>query len=466
MIRSHLTIPQYLRSDLAAGLLGVQDSIWTPAALGSALVFEALAENATLSGSNITSLANPRGTAGAMTPASGSTYCTLDSSVLQGGKSAIRTSSTASDMRVLTGGPTGSGAFSIYALTQILAQNSGSQNDSNFFTLGNPGNDATHAPYGLGCTVVSNGAWLRAGGFQNTTLVGNTGRPLMAFNANLRLLELVSTGSLVTVSADGGKLASLATAVALDNSGRLGFSGPYPIASYGPPDSRTYGLWVFNRALTATERAQLLAYAARFFTYTPARFVDVIGDSRTQGHIAAANTTSYLEQMVSQYAGLGTPEVVYGKNDGITSETTAQIRARAEAAGFFDYFAPATFRRQRMIIRGLTNDPGAGLTPAQSYANLAAISALAQSYGIKTVISTEHCTTTSNGTDRTNVATFNALVLANSGGADAVADIRSVIPNYATTNPTTTELPDGVHQSNAILAAEATIYRSVVDSLA
>ncbi len=446
-------------------------ALWTPADLGSVLIYEALAENATLSGSNITALANPHGTAGAMV--TGATSCTRDASVLLNGNAAIATSSTSSDLHVATGGPTGNGAFAVYALMQITAQKSaGGDQDSNVITLGNPGNDGTHKQYGIGVNVAANGPYMRVGGFGNTALVGATNNLPMVWDGKLRLFELNSSGSLVTFSADGGLLASLATAVTLDTSGAIGFRGAYPLPAYGPPPALVYGMWVCSRALTSTERANLLAYASRKFAYTPARFFSTTGDSKTAGHITgfnpndssnAINTTSYGELMVSQYASAGS--TIYYKNDGITSQTTAQIRARVETAGFFNSFAPSAFRRQYMVIRGYTNDPGAGLTPAQSYANIAAISVLAQSYGIKTIVSTEYGTTAYNQGNRDNLATFNGLVIANSCGANAIGDIRGNVSGGTTANPTTVQLPDGTHPSDATNALDAAVYVAAANSI-
>jgi hypothetical protein len=437
---------------------------WTPAKLGSAFVAELLAAGATLSGSNITALANPLGTAGALV--SGATSCTLDSSALIGGKGAISTSSTSSDLHVLTGGPMGNNPFAIYVLAQPISQGGAGQQNTNFFTLGNPGNDGTHKPYGIGVLAASNGAYMRVGGFGSTGIDGNSTLPLMAFDAKIRLFELVSTGSLVSFSGDGGLLASLATAVTLDSSGRIGFSGPYPAANYGPSPTRIYGAWVFNRVLTSAERALFLAYAARKFAYTPALFISTLGDSRTLGSIGGANTTSYGAQMVAQYAALGTPVTAYFKNDGVSSQTTAQIAARV-TSGFYNYFAPRGFRRQCVILRGRTNDPGAGITSAQGYANLAGASALLRAQGIQTIISTEHSCTAYVQSDRDVVAAYNALALAGvaSGDFDGVADIRALIPNYATVSPSTFYLPDGTHQSDALLASEATVDRAAIAAL-
>lgn len=462
MIRPHLAIPQYAERNPIGLLVSASAPAWTPAATG-ALVAELLAANATVSGSNIISLANPNGTTGALT-SPGSAYCTLDSSVLLGGKSAIRTSSTSSDLRVLTGGPTGSQAFSVYTLAQVVSQPGAGQQNSDFFLLSDPGNDATHKPYGIGVLAASNGAYMRVGGYGSSVIDGNATLPLMGYDGKIRLFELVSTGSLVSFGGDGGLFASLATAVTLDTSGRIGFSGPYPAANYGPPDTRIYGAWVFNRVLTVAERAAFLAYVARKFTYTPATFIDVLGDSRTAGHIVSVNTTSYGELMVSQAASAGT--TIYVKNDGITSQTTAQIAARV-TGGFFNYFAPRGFRRQCVIFRGRTNDPGAGITSAQGYANFAAASALLRAQGIQTIISTEHNCASYGVPERSVVDAFNQLCLSGvtSGDFDGVADIRSLIPNYATVSPSTIYLPDGVHQSDALLAAEAALYRAAIAAL-
>ena len=75
------------------------------------------------------------------------------------------------------------------------------------------------------------------------------------------------------------------------------------------------------------------------FSFTPKRFIQTIGDSITTGHVGTANTTSYIELMVAQYAALPIPEKVYYNNTGVSSETTTQILARVTPT-YMKFFAP------------------------------------------------------------------------------------------------------------------------------
>lgn len=435
---------------------------WTPSKLGSSARFIARADHATLSGSNITSLANAGGTAGAMT-SPGSAYCTLDSTVLQGGKGAIRTSAYTSDLRVLTGGPTGTTPLHLVALVQRISQPGAGQNNSDFMISGDPGNDASHKNFGVGVVAASNGAWDLVGGFGNASQGGNASTfPNGAFDTSVHLFEGIATGSQILLNRDGGKTIFFAGGATTLSSGRMGFSGIYPLTQYGPPDTRVFWAGWFDRVLTTAERVLLLKYLAAEFSFRPQRFFSATGDSITAGHIGGVNTTSFLELLQGQYAALGTPEKITIFNQGISSQTTTQIAARSPSS-FADAYAPlgANFRDQWLVINGGKNDNQATETPAQCYANLAAISVAAQAIGVKTVMTTAFYGTPVAMTPANYawVDGVNALVRANSCGADKVADYYTD-PNLA--SPTTTYFPDNVHPNDAALGFMATILRGVI----
>jgi hypothetical protein len=435
---------------------------WTPAKLGSAARFIARADHATVSGSNITSLANAGGSAGAMT-SPGSNYCTLDATVLQGGQSAIRTSAYTSDLRVLTGGPTGTTPLHMVALAQRISQPGAGQNNSDFMISGDPGNDGSHKNFGVGVVAASNGAWDLVGGFQNSSQAGNAATfPNGAFDTAVHLFEGIADGTQILLNRDGGKTVFFAGGSTTLSSGRMGFSGIYPLSIYGPPDTRIFWAGWFDRVLTTPERVSLLKYLAHEFAFRPQRFIAATGDSITAGHVVTANTSSFLEQLKSQYAALSTPETICIFNQGISSQTSAQISARSPST-FADAFSPlgANFRDQWLVINGGKNDNQATETPAQCYANLAAISVAAQALGVRTVMTTAFYGTPVAMTPSNYawVDAVNALIRANSCGADFVGDYY-LDPILA--SPQVAHFPDNVHPDNVALAAMATILRGII----
>jgi lysophospholipase L1-like esterase len=405
-----------------------------------------IASRTTRSGANILTLANDGGTAGPM--AKGTVACTVDETVPSGAYGAICTSSTSSVLRVASGGPTGTGGFHLVALAQMITQPGAGQNDGLFMYAGAPGNDASHKGSGIGCVAASNGAWLRNGGFGNTVAQGAT-LSRAVYDSGLHLYESISDGTQLIMNRDGGRLGFFTGGTDLLASGEMGFQPAYPLPSYGAPYTRIYWAGWFDRVLTDPERSLLLKYAKSEFAVSPRRYIQVTGDSITQGHISGVNTTSYVEQMVSQYAGAG--ETIYYNNQGITSQTTTQILARVDAT-YMKSFAPAGYREQWHLIAGRTNDI-ATLTPAQSYANLAAIVAITKAAGVKSAVLTCIPAVSMTSQNIIDLATFNGLVLANSAGADKVIDLTGIMPIPATT----AYLPDNVHPSNAVLVAIAAI---------
>lgn len=397
-------------------------------------------DRVTLDGSSILSLANDGGTAGAMTSDAGK-YCVLDTSAPQNGYGAIRTSSKNSDLSVATGGPSGSGAWHMFALAYPIT----------------PANPAGVATFMLSGTpgAATNGIGSSSDGHQCWT--GNKSPSLVTpYDQALHLYEFSSNGgTLLTAHLDGGFVASVAGASAL-SSGAMGFRGWYPLPdTHGPPDTRIYWAAWFDRELTGAERHRVYRYIGKEYAYRPRRFISATGDSITAGH-NATSATSFLEILQAQYAAAG--EDIYILNAGISSQTTAEIAARSPST-FADYYAQDDFREEWLIIGGGTND--SGVTPEQAYANLASISAAAQALGVHSAIGTllyrdaSQMTPTMYAWDDA----LNALIRANACGADKVIDYQ-VDPLLAT--PTIAHFPDTVHPDDTALAAMATVQRSVI----
>jgi hypothetical protein len=410
----------------------------------------------TLSGSNILTLSNDLGgIAGPMSSSPGA-YCTFDTSIPLGKYGAIRTVSTSSDLKVLYGGPTGTNPFHLICLAKPISQTGAAQGGSGKFMLsGDPGNDANHKNSGIGNVSVLNGVWTEIGGYQNPIAAGGN-LPRAIFDTNTHIFEAVNDGSQLIMKQDGGRLGLVSGGSTL-SSGQMGFHGAYPLPLYGPPDTMIYWAGWFDRVLTDTEMALLCNYINTEFTFIPKRYIQVIGDSITAGHISGANTTSYIEQMVLQYAALPIPEKIYYNNTGISSQTTTQILARVTPTYMLD-FSPPLFREQWFVIGGRTNDV---ISPAASYANLASINTIAHTAGIKTCIITVIPGASMNAQQIADYNAFNGLVLANSAGFDKVANLSPIFPTVPTT---TFYLPDNIHPTNAVISSMATIIRQAIDS--
>lgn len=394
-----------------------------------------------LDGSSILSLANDGGTADAMTSDAGE-YCLLDTSTPQNGYSAIRTSSKDCDLSVPTGGPSGSGAWHMFALARPI-------------TAGNPAGCATFMLSGTP-GAATNGIGSTSDGYD--WWAGNDSPSAVTpHDQALHLYELSSNGgTLLTARRDGGVVASVAGASTL-SSGAMGFRSWYPLPdSHGPPDTRIYWAAWFDRELTDAERRRVHRYVSQEYAYRPRRFISATGDSITAGHTVSTSTTSFLEILQAQYAAAG--ESVYILNAGISSQTSAQIAARSPST-FADRYAQNDFRDEWLIIGGGTND--SGTTPEQTYANLASVSAAAQALGIRTAIGTLLYRTAAQMTPASYAwhDALNALIRANACGADRVIDYH-VDPVLAT--PTTAHFPDTVHPDDTALAAMATVQRSVI----
>jgi GDSL-like Lipase/Acylhydrolase family len=423
---------------------------WTPAELGAAASFILRAHPSllTLSGSDVVALANDGGTAAAMTaPGTKPTY---DTSVTQGGYGSIRTVPGA-DLRVLTGGPSGASEWHIIALVKPVTAASSQGQDSTSILLGDPG----VACNGLGSTAEAQPR-IWAGGFNSVE-----GRSsLLPFDTQVQVLELLSDGGTsMTAGRDGGLLLTLAGATSL-SSGQMGLHGFYPNPLYDAPDTRHFWVLIANRRLTNPERALVFAYLKREFRLSIPRNIVVLGDSITQGHVATANTTAYIERMVAQYAGLTTPVFIRSINAGISSQTTAQILARVTPA-FLALFGPAGFRREYLIIMGGANDRGPGNSPAQTYANISAMVALANPLGIRTIVGTVFDQVGQSAQDTIDTAALNAMILGNAAGATGVTDLRGVLSSP----PTLAELPDHIHPTDVKTNDIATAHRGTVATI-
>jgi hypothetical protein len=394
-----------------------------------------------LGGSSILSLADDGGTADPMTSAPGQ-YCVLDTSALQNGYAAIRTSTKDSNLGVDTGGPSGSSPWHMFALAYPITTGN-ELGLSTFMFSGTPG----AAGNGIGSTTDGHEWW--AG-----NLSPNAQTP---HDQALHLYELSSNGgTLLTARRDGGVVVTFPGASSL-SSGAMGFRGWYPMpATHGPPDTRIYWAAWFDHELSGPERQQVYRYVGKEFAYRPRRFISATGDSLTAGHIAGANTTSFLEILQAQYAALG--EAVYVLNEGLSSQTTTEIAARSPSA-FADLYARGNFRDEWLIIGGGTNDHA--LTVEQSYANLCSISTAAQALGVRTAMSTLLYLTAVEMTPASYAGhdQLNALIRANPCGADRIVDYY-VDPLLAT--PTTAHFPDNTHPDDTALAAMATVQRAVL----
>lgn len=425
---------------------------WHPSDTGAlAFLGRASPELMTLSGANILALANDGGSAGPMTSSSGK-ECQYDTSVLQGGHGAIRTYFAASDLSVATGGPTG--PFHLIVFAKQLSAGSSGGASSTIFTLGTPG---LASASGIGSTPPGDGPVMWGGGYNNATIQTTAAR----FDTEPRVFELVNNGSEIALYRDFGWLAETVGATTLA-SGGMGWRGAYPLSSvYGTPDALTYMVAVFTRPLTALERGLFALWLKGDFAIAPRPYLVAIGDSRTAGHIDAAGTglggsnTSTIEQVALRYADALAP--IDFLNAGISSQSTLQILNRTDDA-FFDHFAKAGYRRQVLLVSGFQNDEGFGIDLVQSYANQIAVCDRAKARGIEAWICTTYAPVGSSAQRIVNINAYNDLVIANDGGATGVIDFRGLVP----TPITTTQLPDNIHQSTALMIAESGVIFATV----
>jgi GDSL-like lipase/acylhydrolase family protein len=394
-----------------------------------------------LAGTNILLLTDDGGTAGAMTSTPGE-YCQLDTAAPQNGYAAIRTRSNTANLGVAVGGPSGAGAWHMFALAYpITAGNTAGL--ATFMLSGTPG----AAINGIGSTSDGHEWWA---GIDSPAVQ-------TPYDQALHLYELSSDGgTLVTARRDGGVIATVAGASTL-SSGAMGFRGWYPQPdSHGPPDTRIYWAAWFDHELSQAERSQVYRYLGKEYAYRPRRFLAATGDSITSGHIDPVSTTSFLELLQARYTADG--EAVYILNEGLSSESTAQIAARSPSS-FADRFAQDDFRDEWLIIGGGTND--AALTVTQTYDNLCAVSVATQKLGVRTAIGTLLYLTAPQMTPAAylKVDALNGLIRANACGADRIVDYY-VDPLLAT--PTVAHFPDNIHPDDAALGAMATVQHAVL----
>lgn len=424
---------------------------WAPTDLGSALKWysDTDPQNLSLTGSLVDAWLNDGGTSGPMT-ATGSARWTLDSGVTLNGYGALLNNSDDCNMFVATGGPTST--FHLMVLAKSIDAGSSGNNASTFASLGTPGGSGAS---GIGSTPPSEGPLLWFGGYGNP-VIQSVAAP---FDTDVRVLELVNDGTTLRAYRDGGLLAEVESVTTLGD-GSMGLRWSYPLAfAYAAPRTRVFSKLTADRPLSTSERVAALQFLKRKFALAPRRMIVATGDSTVAGNVpTAGTTTSWIKEMAAQYALAGSP--VDYINAGISGQSSQQILNRITPA-FLDKIqqAGSTYRPTDLMLCAWYNDPAAGIPYAQTHANLAAGAALAKARGIRVWIGT----------------TFGGVGLAPETLANAYA-LNEMIVNGASPStygaidwrplspwPTTTvQLPDEVHQSTALLQAQATTAIAVI----
>ncbi len=425
---------------------------WHPSDLGSSLRWysDTDPQNLSLSGSLVDTWLNDGGTSGPMT-ATGTARWTHDTGVTLNGYGALLNNSDDCNMFVATGGPTST--FHLLVLAKCVSAGSSGVNYSTFASVGAPGSGSSS---GIGSTPPGDGPLLWCGGHGNPTIQSVDAR----FDTEVRVYELIADGTTLAIHREGGFLAEVAGAPVLGDAS-MGLRWSYPLGfAYAAPITRVFAMMVTDRPLTGSERVAALKFMKRKLALTPRRLVVAIGDSTVEGNVFTAGTTgtSWIKKMAEQYAVAGSP--IDYLNAGISGQSSQQILDRITPA-FLDRLqqAGSTYRRCDLILCAWYNDPAAMIPYAQTYANLLEGAARAKARGINAWIGT----------------TFGGVGLAPETLQDAY-DLNELIANGASAStygaidwrplslwpPTTTQLPDEVHQGTALLEAQATTGITVI----
>lgn len=422
---------------------------WTPRQLGAAFVFDP-ALVTLRSGTAIASAADAGGGPVVLASSAGAEMATSTAGVF-GSKIGIRTSNTTGRLFSATGGPVGAAPFHLVTIVQMMVDDGSAYRA--IWSMGAP--NAAHV---LFLADHSSHEFLVAddtGGVAQSYLADPTPTASTAILLP-HVLEVQYDGTTLSLWYDGlhytlgDKVTALATSDASFGAQRwntgftLGDAILYSLAL------RTGGVW------TRSQVQSFLRYELRRLG-SVGRIVALWGDSTTQGGAVGATPPKYLPPCVRAQTSGG--NVLFVQNQGISGQRSDQIAARLTAGA-----DPATHNVfwwgvndiSQLVPAGLTSTGVATADAALVYAQTRAAVALSHARGSKAVVATVQEWNASLDTYRhTWRTTYNALVVANSAGADAVADVDAAMGPYDASK----FVADGIHPSDT---ANLTIIAPVI----
>jgi lysophospholipase L1-like esterase len=251
--------------------------------------------------------------------------------------------------------------------------------------------------------------------------------PLAINQGEDHIVEVQYDGAKLTFWVDGRHMSTLDQTVALNLSdASFGFQNWYTGGTYPVGDARIDAALFRAGAIVPREKmAKWFRTELRRLGGT-GKMVVFFGDSTTAGGAAGTTSASYLPNAVKRKAVA--PVVIYSQNQGMSGLTSAQILTQ----GVVPHTDPLTHAH---IWWGV-NDVSASTAAATIYANTIAAVKHLQKRGAKVIVGTlaQWGALVSDGTKDAIRVAYNALVLANSAKADAVADISAAMGAYSAGN--------------------------------
>jgi len=223
-----------------------------------------------------------------------------------------------------------------------------------------------------------------------------------------------------------------------------------------PPTARLNGCFVqamavWDKTLSAS---QILAIHNRLIAQTNYKMVVYDGDSITLGLAAAPN------DYPSQTTVLLGSSMYAKRNTGIGGQTWADMVSTAtDVDKWYDA------ERSKNIVVGMAgfNELNTGGVAADIYAQITTYVANRQAAGWLVVVNTTPKSTGLTGSEETERQALNALILTNSAGANATADVAAA-PNLQDPS-NATYFTDGTHLTAAGCAAAAAVVYPVIAGL-
>lgn len=395
----------------------------------------------TLSGSDVVSAVDSAGGSIVLSRVTAGQECTYDTSLPFNGRGSVRTSRTTSALRSLTGGV--SASLAPHYMAALAAPVSIVANASNFGTwilMGQPGGLCN----GIGSSTPPDSfAW---GG--NT--IGS--QQYATFDTSRHLFESAYDGTKLRAYLDGVFIAERTVAITLSgaDAASIGLQSWFG-AARAIPDTHVYGAVFKTSVPTFADRMHLATLLGEGAHTIPMR-IDGKGDSRTLGTGSTAGN-DYLTQLGLQFAGAG--RTVAMVNHGLSGKRSDEIEAALDVRDVAELHSP--FCTNVSLLWSGYNDFSQWsthpTTAAAVYANTCLMIDFDHLYGNKAFVMTVPTSgpfQSAPAAEALRVA-YNALVLANAGGADGVIDVAPYFDPYSSAN-----YSDTLHFNNAsqLLIAE------------
>jgi lysophospholipase L1-like esterase len=407
--------------------------------------------------------------------------CSIDESEPVNGYSAIRTDRAASMLRNVGGGPTG-GTVDHYmcAAMRMPAPTVVGALLSAAIFIG-PNTDGSCATIGAGSSGPSTFWGIAAG--QHTAFESRWRIVELTFNAALGERRMYIDGAIN----DHGTLVN----TSFSAPGYMGLGSWHP--AYAPQDALVYTAVFRNSIPSQIERNRLIRYIGEKYALSSHPFFIGIGDSIMAGHIdmahsgavADCSTTDILAELTAQYAAEGKTIATYNRGQGAVGAsyfTPVGTVNPASPSGYIaaasnGVYGPDISERQSGLNRSQTALFMIGMNDLNNYTAPFAVSASVSAadaaemyarftmtvHGLQAdgyfviaggIIPHTGLNPGSNPATLALYAAFNALVLANSAGANRVINVDTL----------SLVCPDGIHPNNDGLAAIAALYKVEIDA--